>query len=695
MRQLLKGELIVMFRVAKISFAVVTVLAQSQLAYAENAETIASAEDSKLERIEVRAYGLKREVVEMAGPVTVLSGEELLRRTDISIGETLKYEVGVHANYYGPVASRPVIRGLDGARVQVVHNGMGTGDVSREGPDHTITADAVTAQQIEVLRGPATLLYGSGAIGGVINVVDNRIPQQIPQQSDTILQTRFGTAASDRSLSFAHDNGAELFAWHIDGNLRKGNDYKVPLYQNDAGDSSKRLRNSWSEHQVLNLGSSYIAERGFVGVSYGVIKTEYGLPEGPAAEYEEGEYIKLNQQRVALASEYRPVDSLWQSVTADIALTDYDHAEYEGGQPGTEFLSEALELRSTATYELAESWRGIVGYHGNLRDYQALGDETFTPNTDTDSHALFMLHEKRFGVVKLEFGSRYEQLIHQAYELEDSLGSRDLEQKFNLFSWSFGAVYDVQPNQQLTLSYSQAQRAPAANELYANGIHIGTRSYEIGVGYDVSNTNGVAQIIHNPNLAKAEQANNIDLGWRGQFADVSTNINLFYNQIDNYAFLANLGFEIADFAAYQYQQQNARLHGIEASISWQITPEHQVTLIGDTVVARLRDGGYLPRVPSYRLGAEYAYRADSWGGQLGLTHYGKQDRLAENETPTAGYTVAEAGVNYYLDWQQYELMAFAKLQNITNRLGFVHSSFIKEDAPLPGRQLVLGLRLNF
>lgn len=684
-----------MFKLAKITLAVVTVLAQSQFAFAANLASETAEQESKLERIEVRASGLKREIVEMAGPVTVLSGEELLRRTDISIGETLKYEVGVHANYYGPVASRPVIRGLDGARVQVVHNGMSTGDVSREGPDHTITADAVTAQQIEVLRGPATLLYGSGAIGGVINVVDNRIPQQLPAQSDSIVQTRFGTAASDRSLSFAHDNGTAQFAWHADGNYRKGNDYRVPLYQNEDGDSSKRLQNSWSEHQVLNIGSSYIVQQGFIGVSYGVIKTEYGLPEGPAAEYEEGEYIKLNQRRVALASEYRPSASLWQSITADIAFTDYDHAEFEDGEAGTEFLSEALELRTTATYELPQSWRGIIGYHGNLRDYQALGDESFTPNTDTDSHALFMLHEKRFGVVKLEFGSRYEQLTHQAYALEDSLGSRDLKQKFNLLSWSFGAVYDVMPNQQLTLSYSQAQRAPAANELYANGIHIGTRSYEIGVAYEVAQHNGVAQIVHNPALARAEQANNLDLGWRGQFADIRTNINVFYNQIDDYAFLANLGFDIADFAAYQYQQQDARLHGLEASISWQITPEHQVTLIGDTVVARLRAGGYLPRVPSYRLGAEYAYRADNWGGQLGMTHYGKQSRLAENETATAGYTVAEAGVNYYFDWQQYELMAFAKLQNLTNRLGFVHSSFIKEDAPLPGRQLVLGLRLNF
>lgn len=651
--------------------------------------------EKEIERVEIRASGLKREVVEMAGPVTVLSGEELLRRTDVSIGETLKYEVGVHANYYGPVASRPVIRGLDGARVQVVHNGMGTGDVSREGPDHTITADAVTAQQIEVLRGPATLLYGSGAIGGVINVVDNRIPQQRLVQSDTVLQARYGSAANDRSLSFAHDNGSGDFAWHADGSWRKGQDYKVPTYQNDEGDSSKRLHNSWSEHQVVNVGGSYITDQGFIGISYGTIKTEYGLPEGPAAEYEAGEFIKLNQRRMAISAEYRPSSSYWQNINADLALTKYDHAEYEDNMPGTEFVSEALELRLSATYELPNSWRGIFGYHGNLRDYQALGDETFTPNTDTDSHAVFMLHEKRFGAVKLEFGGRYEQLTHHAYELEDSLGSRDLKQKFNLSSWSVGAVYDVVQDQQLTLSYSQAQRAPAANELYANGIHIGTRAYEIGVAYRVSQEDGNTVIVNAPELAHSEQANNLDLGWRGHFSQITAAVNVFYNQIDNYAFLANLGVDIADFSAYQYQQQNARLHGAEASIQWQITPEHAVTLLGDTVVARLRDGGYLPRVPSFRIGAEYSYESDNWGAQLGVTHYGKQSRLAENETPTAGYTIVETGVNYYLDWQQYDITAFAKIQNLTNRLGFVHSSFIKEDAPLPGRQLVVGLRVNF
>ncbi|KKO43992.1 TonB-dependent receptor [Arsukibacterium ikkense] len=682
-----------MFRATKISLAVCAVLAQSAFVYAE---TVDAADPMvTVERVEVRAAGLKRDIVDMAGPVSVLSGEELLRRTDVSIGETLKYEVGVHANYYGPVASRPVIRGLDGARVQVVHNGMGTGDVSREGPDHTITADAVTAQQIEVLRGPATLLYGSGAIGGVINVVDNRIPQQLPSHSDTVLLGRFGTAANDRSLSVAHDNGRGTFAWHVDGNWRKGHDYTVPRYQNDQGDSSTRLHNSWSEHQVLNLGSSYIAEQGFIGVSYGVIQTEYGLPEGPAAEYDDGEFIKLNQQRAALAAEWRPTFALWQSLTFDLAFTDYDHAEYEDGGPGTEFLSQALELRTTATYQLPDSWRGIIGYHGMLRDYQALGDETFTPNTDTDSHALFMLHEKRFGVLKLELGSRYEQLSHQAYQLTDSLGSRDLKQRFNLFSWSLGAVYDVRPNQQLTLAFSQAERAPAANELYANGIHIGTRSYEIGVAYQVQQAAGETVIIHNPALAKAEQANNLDLGWRGQFADISTTLNLFYNQIDDYAFLANLGVIIADFDAYQYQQQDARLHGAEVSISWHVTPEHQLTLLGDTVIARLQDGGYLPRVPAYRLGAEYAYRADNWGAQLGVNHYARQQRLAENETPTAGYTVLEAGLNRYFNWQGNELMLFAKLQNLTNRLAFVHSSFIKEDAPLPARQLAVGVRLNF
>ncbi|MCC5853602.1 MAG: TonB-dependent receptor [Alkalimonas sp.] len=652
---------------------------------------------AQLERIEVRASGLRRDVVEMAGPVSVLSGDELVRRTEASIGETLKFEPGVHGNYFGPVASSPVIRGLDGPRVQVIHNGMSTGDVSREGPDHTITADAITAQQIEVLRGPATLLYGSGAIGGVINVVDNRIPRTALAEPETVLQGRFNSAAAERSLAFAHDSAAEFLAFHADGYYRKGNDYRVPEYQSDEGFRSKRLDNSWSDHQVLNLGSSHIADWGFVGISYGYINSEYGLPEGPQdpLDDDDGELIKLNQQRLALAAEYRPQHANWELLTADLAFTDYDHAEYDEGEAETEFTSKQWELRLTGTYLLESGWRGIVGYHGTVRDYEAVGEEAFTPNTDTDSHAVFVLQERSFGDLKFEFGSRYERLTQKAAEVEDALGVRDIRDPFNLFSWSVGAVYQLTDGHQLTAAFSQAQRAPAANELYANGIHVGTRSFEIGTAYRVTHSDGQTEILSDASLSKAEKANNVDLGVRGQLDSVQYQLNIFYNQIDDFAYLSNLGFAIAGFDAYQYRQDDARLHGAEASVRWQLAPDHQLSLMGDLVRARLKDGGNLPRIPPFRLGAEYQFTADAWSAQLGVMHHGRQSKVAANETPTDSYTLVEAAVNYHFHWQHWELMAFAKAQNLTNQLAFVHSSFIKEDAPLAGRNLTVGMQLRF
>lgn len=661
-------------------------------------DAASQASERTVERIEVRASGLRRDVVEMAGPVSVLSGDELVRRSEVSIGETLKHEPGVHGNYFGPVASSPVIRGLDGARVQVIHNGMGTGDVSREGPDHAITADAITAQQIEVLRGPATLLYGSGAIGGVINVVDNRIPQQRVEQAETVLQGRLNSAGAERSLAFAHDSGSDALAFHADGYARKSNEYRVPEYSNEDGDSSKRLANSWSDHQALNLGLSKVEDWGFVGVSYGYISSEYGLPEGPAApgdDDEDGEFIQLSQQRVAVAMEYNPQHPLWERFTADLAFTDYDHAEIDDGEVETEFTSKVLEARLTATYVLDGGWRGIVGYHGYVRDYSAEGEEAFTPSTDTDSHAVFVLQERNFGRFTAEFGARLERLVQQADDVTDSLGSQAIRDPFNLFSWSVGAVYQLDDQHQLTAAFSQAERAPAANELYANGIHVGTRSYEIGTAYQVTQQGNDLQIISDASLSKAERANNVDLGLRGQWTDISYQLNLFYNRVDDFAYLRNLGVEFSGFDAYQYTQQDAKIHGAEGSITWRFAPDHQISVLADTVRARLADGSNLPRIPAYRVGAEYQFSADDWTAQLGMTHHGKQDKVGDNETETPGYTLFEANLNYHFHWQQLDMMAFAKAQNVTNQLAFVHSSFIKEDAPLPGRNLTLGVRVTF
>lgn len=688
--------------IAKLSMLTLAVSSGLSVAHANNeseSNEATSAQPQNIERIQVRASGLRREVVEMAGPVSILTGDALVQRAEASIGETLKFEPGVHGNYFGPVASSPVIRGLDGARVQVVHNGMGTGDVSREGPDHAITADAITAQQIEVLRGPATLLYGSGAIGGVINVVDNRIPQRINAWPETVIQARFNSAASERSLSFAHDSSHNQLAFHADGYYRSGNDYRVPRYSNEEGFSTRRLDNSWSDHQVINLGSSYVADWGFVGLSYGNIASEYGLPEGPQnpAEEDDGEYIKLNQHRVAVAAEYLPQSQWWEYLNADIAFTDYDHAEFDDGEPETEFTSKAWEVRFSGTYLLPQGWRGILGYHGNFRDYEAVGEEAFTPSTDTDSQAVFWLQERNFGNLKGEVGARVERLTQKAPELSDSFGIQNVKESFNLLSWSVGAVYQLPAGNQLTAAFSRAERALAANELYANGIHVGTRSYEIGTAYRVESQG--EQITYDSSLNKVERANNIDVGFRGSQQHFSYQINLFYNDIDNFAYLRNLGFQIADFDAYQYTQQRARLHGAEASITWQFLPNQQVTFMGDVVRARLKNNqagnSNLPRIPPHRIGVEYQYTANQWLANLGVNRYAAQTRTANNEDTTAGYTLIDAAVNYNFNWQGHEMMWFAKLQNITNELAFVHSSFIKDDAPLAARNLSIGLQARF
>ncbi|MCH8500785.1 MAG: TonB-dependent receptor [Aliidiomarina sp.] len=683
--------------VSGVALAVAAVLAVSVQAQEAEVERTVSAAADEVERIQVRAAGLRRDVVDMAGPVSVLSGDELVQRAEASIGETLKFEPGVHGNYFGPIASSPVIRGLDGARVQVVHNGMGTGDVSREGPDHAITADAITAQQIEVLRGPATLLYGSGAIGGVINVVDNRIPRSAVTWPETVVQGRFNTAASERSLSFAHDSGSENIAFHADGFYRNGNDYRVPTYTSDDGFSSRRLDNSWSEHQVLNLGTSYVADWGFIGLSYGAIRSEYGLPEGPddPAEADDGELIKLNQQRFALAAEYQPQHANWDVLTADVAFTDYDHAEYDDGEPETEFTSKAWEVRLSGTYVLPQGWRGIVGYHGAFRDYEAVGEEAFTPSTDTDSQALFWLQERAFGRLTAEFGARVERLTQKAPEVRDSAGVQAIRDSFDLFSWSVGAVYRWREGHQLTSAFSRAERALAANELYANGIHVGTRSYEIGTAYRVNGD----EILEDSSLSKVERANNLDVGMRGDIASVSYQVNLFYNEIDNFAYLRNLGYEIEGLTAYQYTQQKARLHGAEASLTWRFLPNQQVTVMGDVVRARLVEGvagnSNLPRIPPHRFGAEYRYTANQWVATAGVNRYAAQTRAAANESPTSGYTLFDASVNYNFVWNGHDMMWFAKAQNLTNELAFVHSSFIKDDAPLAGRNLSVGLQARF
>lgn len=690
-----------------------------------------------IERIKVSASGLHHYDLEMAHPVSVLSGEQLALKTEPTIGETLKSLPGVHSNYYGPVAASPVIRGLDGPRVKLLSNGLDTGDVSRVGPDHAITADAITTEQIEVLRGPSTLLYGSGAIGGVVNIVDNRIPRQL-RAPQTVLDSRYNSVSDEKSIALTHDGSADQLAWHFDGFDRQSNNYDVPTFTNDEGETSDQLENSWLDNQSLNGGLSWVGSRGLFGVTVGHIDSNYGIPghhahgeeheedHDEAEHAEEGVYAAVKQDRVGIAGEiYSPLAGI-ETLSFNGAYTDYQHVEMEADVAGTTFKNKSFENRITVEHADIAGWHGLVGIHQQSSDYQAFGEEAFTPNSISDSYALFLLEEKSFGEVTAQLGARVERTKHRADSIafihdheEDHEEGHEEEQtkdfaKFNAASVSAGLVWNFVPGYQWAASLSRSERAPSAAEIYANGAHIATSSYELGLAYQLDDD---GDILLNTNSMPTEVANNIDIGFRKIEGDLTFSYNFFFNQIDNFLYQANTGLTMedlvehdhddhaedeedhdhahGDFDIYQYQQRDVRMYGLEFALAYQIDAAQQVSLFADSVRARLKDGGDLPRIPPIKAGVEYQYQAQQWSANLGATYYARQNKVSAYETETPSYTSVDASVSYFFDLSSVDMTAFVKATNLTDKLGFVHSSFIKEDAPLPGRAITLGVTARF
>ncbi|MBU2178670.1 MAG: TonB-dependent receptor, partial [Gammaproteobacteria bacterium] len=487
-----------------------------QFIKANNSRLTVALTNGGIERIAVSASGLHHYDLDMAHPVSVMSGEALRIKTEPTIGETLKSLPGVHSNYYGPVAASPVIRGLDGPRVKLLSNGLDTGDVSRVGPDHAITADAITTEQIEVLRGPSTLLYGSGAIGGVVNVVDNRIPRQL-RTPQTILDSRFNSVSDEKSLALSHDGSFQELAWHFDGFDRQSNDQDVPEFTNDEGETARKLANSWLDNQAINGGLSWVGSRGLFGVAVGHIDSQYGIPghhahgnehdeehqndehqdelTDDAHGTEQGVYAAVKQDRISVAGEiYTPIAGI-ETLSFNGAYTDYQHIEMEGGVAGTTFKNKSFENRLTAEHIDIAGWHGLVGLHQHQSDYQAFGDEAFTPNSTTDSYAVFLLEEKTFGDLSAQLGARLERSKHRAIAIElahdhaeEMMDSRSESHntdfaKFTAASASAGLVWNFAPGYQWSASISHSERAPSAAEIYANGAHIATSSYELGLAY--------------------------------------------------------------------------------------------------------------------------------------------------------------------------------------------------------------------
>jgi len=663
---------------------------------------------SHSEEVVVTGFAEARSPLDLATAVTVLSGQELQLRLHSSLGETLEQEAGVSSTFFGPGASRPIVRGQSGDRVRMLEGGLGVGDVSGVSPDHAVTADPGLAEQIEILRGPATLLYGSSAIGGAINVVDQRIPTYRPTEPIRgTVDLRGGTVADERSGSLVLDGGRGSLAWHLDALARESDDYEVPGFarleedheglegeeHDEEEDPSGFVPNTAIETAAARVGASYFfGDAGFVGLSVGSFETLYGLPAGghgheegeehdeESEEHEQGEEeevvrIDMEQRRFDLRGERTKPFGAFAGAKLRLGVTDYEHAELEGDEVGTLFLNDAFEGR----FELVQRRRGrssgALGVQLFSRDLEAIGAEAFLPTTTTDRWAVFTFQEIEVGALRWQLGGRYE-----SQDIDVAPGFPD--RSHDALSVSAGLVWDLGERWSLAASGARAVKLPAAEELYSEGLHVATQAFEIG----------------DPALDE-ETSLGLDLSLRRTEGRLTGELTIYRQDFDGYIFQAFTGEREEGFPVVVYTQRDADFTGaeLEARLElWERENGHvHLRLMGDLVDADLSDGGNLPRIPAARVGAGVHFHGGPIDGMLEVRRTFDQDDVAVNETPTDGYTLVNASFGYRFDFGSRILDLLVRGRNLTDEEARSHTSFLKQIAPLPGRDLSVGLRLWF
>jgi iron complex outermembrane receptor protein len=627
---------------------------------------------------------------QFASPSTVLTGDELTLQQKGSLGETLNKQPGVSSSYFGPGASRPIIRGLDGDRIRILRNGVGALDASSLSYDHAVPLDPVNVDRIEIVRGPAALLYGGSAIGGVVNTFDNRIPTEAIEGIHGAGELRYGGADTTRSSAGKLEAGNGSFALHIDANAREFNDLRIPGYARtadqraqDAGDDKKhRLGNSDGRQDGGAVGGAYTWDDGYAGLSYSNYDSNYGSPA------EQDVRIRMKQDHYAFASELRNLSGPFSSVKFDAGYTDYKHMEIEGGEVGTTFKNKGYEARVEARHQPIGPLNGVVGAQVTHSEFSALGEEAFVPQTDTDAGALFILEElQATDRLKLSLGGRLE---HTTVD-PDADGNERFANSFTAGSLSSGAVYTLTPIWSLAATLGYTERAPTFYELYANGAHVATGTYEVG----------------DADLSK-EKAVSSDLALRFDNGTHKGSVGVFYSHFSNYIGLLGSGRTLNDegeddadgIPEYTYSGVRARFAGLEAQDHWKLAQTRYgnfaLELSGDYTRAKNLDNGEaLPRIAPLRLNSGLLWELDKWQARVDVEHASSQHRVPDIETGTDGYTTLGASAGYKFKLGESEWLAFVNGENLTNQTVRYASSILRDIAPAQGRSVEVGLRTTF
>ena len=697
---------------------------------------------SIIEQVDVVGLPLHASNLESAIPITVLAGEELRNKQAATLGDSLAGEVGIHTSFHGNVASTPVIRGLSGSRVLITQNSLDVSDVSRVGPDHSVASEVSTAEQVEVLRGPSTLFFGSGAIGGVVNIVDKRIPTDTETRAEWMLS--HSSVNDQDETSFNLNTGTGNIALHADGFWRESNDYDIPASPEIDEDHGERsVASTGEDSEGFTVGASYLHDNGHVGFSYGRLDRDYGVPghahgeeehddDDDHEEEEEVVTLGMKQNRYQVISELSLDHDFFSDFKARIGHTDYEHTEFENGATGTTFSNETTELKLELLHKPFYGWNGGLVFDYKDTDFSAKGEEAFAPPSESKTFAVAAIEERHFGDVLVQLGARIEHVNIKSNNIEipevefhhhdddDAGGAHDdddhdeesfsFDEDYTPFSLSVGAVWEFKPGFNVGVSFSHAERAPSAAELLSYGPHIATGTFEIGALFEAHEEDDEVHFEAVGSKPKMEKSNNIDLTFRKYEGDVGIILNLFYNEVDNYyaqfdtELFAEAGHgdddddghdHAGELPVYVFQSEDVTLTGFEAQTIWQINSNFKTTVFADYVRAKLDDGGDLPRIPPMRFGASVDYVQGRLSSNLSWTRYSDQNNNAEFETDTDGYDWVNAHINYRVPFNSTEVTLFVKAENITDEEARVHSSFLKDQAPRPGRNIQVGIRGSF
>lgn len=689
------------------ALAAILTLWGTGLAHAQANAQAAPQTAGSLPPVTVSASGLQLGANDMTTPTAVLEGDELVRRREATLGETLGNEPGITSSHFGAGASRPIIRGMDGPRVKVLSDGAELHDASTISPDHAVASEPLLATQIEVLRGPSALVYGGGAVGGVVNVLDGKVPTAIPQKGiEGSAELRANTGAGEGAGAFSLTGGAGNLAVHVEGVARDAGDYRVGKGWAPDGEPTRKVPGSFNRTDTGSVGLSWVGDRGYLGAAYTRQAARYGLPghnhsfEGchthgthlhcGAHEEEDGHdhgaeehgdvpVVDLRSERLDIRGELRNPFTGFSALRLRAGVTDYVHDEVEDGTIATTFKNKAYDTRMELQHEPLAGFKGVVGLQTSQRKFSAIGEEAYVQPTVTRKTGLFVLEEYRlndwYGDWRFEAALRHDRQTAEALASGSAGGT---ERSHNGTSASLGAVWKFTPGYQVGTSFTRASRAPSAEELYARGLHMATSTYERG----------------NANL-RSETSQNIDLSLKKTSGDTTFGVSVFRNRISNYIYGRTLD-EVDGLQLLQYSQADATFTGIEGQVRQRVTRNMGVTLFGDTVRAKLDGGGLLPRIPATRAGVRLDANWNAWEGQVEWVQVARQNRVAAFETATPGYGMLNLGVSYRgqlssgTPWQVY-----LKANNLTDRLAYAHTSFIKNAAPLMGRNITVGVKVAF